>query len=293
MNRPGIALFVLIAAAACRRESLPSSVAEAPAFSPQPSERIGALGYTGGTTRLAVEQKLATPSAGAPNPAKAPAVSPLKLIRTAVLDVEVKDFKAAAEEAARTAARLGGYVSGRESTEEAAERTRGSIVLRIPSSGFEGAVGALRKLGHVRAESARTEDVTKAYADLETRLAVKREAAARLREILIRQTGKVSEVLAVEREIARVVEEIEQAEGERRYFDNQVSLCTITLSLFEPSSLVTPGALEPIITALRRAAGLMSESVAELIELVARALPWVIALVVVFRLVRWRRRSRG
>jgi hypothetical protein len=292
MNRVGIALCLLIAAA-CRRESPLPSDAEAPVFPAQPAERIAALGYSGGATRLAPEQKVAASPAGAPNPAKAPSSSPLKLIRTGTLDVEVKDFKAAAEEATRIAARLGGYVSDRESTEEASGRTRGRIVLRIPASGFEGAVGALRGLGRVRAESARTEDVTKAYADLETRLAVKREAAARLREILIRQTGKVSEVLSVEREIARVVEEIEQAEGERRYFDNQVSLSTITLALFEPSSMVAPGALEPIVSALRRAAGLMSESVAELIELAASALPWVIALVLVFKWVRWRRRPRG
>ena len=150
----------------------------------------------------------------------------------------------------------------------------------------------LRKLGRVRGEGIQTQDVTRAYADLETRLKVKRETVGRLREILIRQTGKVTEVLAVEREIARVVEEIEQAEGERRYFDNQVSLSTLTLSLFEPASIVTPGALDPIVSALRQSVGLMSESIGNLIELFASGLPWLVALYLAWRLIRWRQRAR-
>ena len=42
------------------------------------------------------------------------------------------------------------------------------------------------------------------------------------------QDSGTLERLEVEREIARVVEEIEQAEGERRYFDNLISLSTIS-----------------------------------------------------------------
>ena len=102
----------------------------------------------------------------------------------------------------------------------------------------------------------------------------------------------MSEVLSVEREIARVVEEIEQAEGERRYYDNLVSLSTITLSLYEPNSMVTPGALDPIIDALRGSLRTMSESLAGLIQLGSGLLPWLLALYLAFRFVRWRIRPR-
>ena len=119
-------------------------------------------------------------------------------------------------------------MSDRQSSEDGAGHDRGQITLRIPSDRFDGAVSALKKLGRVKSEAMQTQDVTRAYADLETRLKVKRETATRLREILTRQAGKVAEVLEVEREIARVVEEIEQAEGERRYFDNLISLSTIS-----------------------------------------------------------------
>lgn len=213
--------------------------------------------------------------------------SPQKLIWTGTLQVEVTDFKKAAEEAAGVAASLGGYVSDRQSSEDGAGHQRGTITIRVPSDRFSGAISALGKLGKVRNEGIKTQDVTKEYADLETRLKVKRETATRLREILVRQTGKVSEVLEVEREIARVVEEIEGAEGERRYYDNLVALSTITLSLYEPDALVSPSALDPLFDAVRQSARTASESLAAMILLVSALLPWLIALYFVYRFVRW------
>jgi hypothetical protein len=205
----------------------------------------------------------------------------------------VPDFRAAADQAGRTAVALGGYVSDRQSSQDGRGRERGRITLRVPSGKFDGALGVLKSLGLVKSEGVQTQDVTKAYADLETRLAVKRETAGRLRQILARQTGKVSEVLEVEREIARVVEEIEQAEGERRYFDNQVSLSTITLSLHEPDAMVERGLLDPVLEALRQSIRIMGASLGSLIELFAGLLPWLVALYLAFRLVLWRLRRRG
>jgi hypothetical protein len=219
--------------------------------------------------------------------------SALKLIWAAALQVEVPDFRAALDEAGRAAVALGGYVSDRQTNEDGAGRERGQLTLRVPSEKFDGAMSALKKLGRVKSEGVETQDVTRAYSDLETRLKVKRETAARLREILTRQTGKVQDVLEVEREIARVVEEIERAEGERRYFDNQVSLSTITLTLFEPDAMVTPGAFDPVRAALRQALRIMGESLGSLIELVAGVLPWLTAAYLAFRAVLWRLRRRA
>lgn len=299
MIRSRIALFLVVAfAASCRKES--ALVPPPAGLEAEQAARLSALGYTSGSSAqnsprgfAAAPAVAAATPAPAPEPRSGPAVTDaLKLIRTGSLEIEVADFAAAVDEAARTVTSLGGYVSDRQSNDEGAGRRRGQITLRIPAARFDGAIGALRKLGRVRGEGVQTQDVTRAYADLETRLLVKRETVARLREILIRQTGKVSEVLAVEREIARVVEEIERAEGERRYFDNQVSLSTLTLSLFEPAAIVAPGALDPIVSALRQSVGLMSESIGELIELFAAGLPWLVAFYLGWRFIRWRRRAR-
>jgi hypothetical protein len=293
MKRPSPVFALLIAlAAACRREPAP---ARAPSdIEVKAPESLSALGFAADRQNHA--RALVPMPAASPAPTSAPGprlASSLKLIRTATLQVEVPDFRAAVEEASRAAAGFGGYVSDRQSSENGSGHDRGQITLRIPSDRFDGALSALKKLGRVKNEGVQAQDVTKAYADLETRLTVKRETAARLREILTRQTGKVSEVLEVEREIARVVEEIEQAEGERRYFDNQVSLSTVTLSLYEPDAMVTPGALDPVVLALRQSLRMSSESLAALINLTAGLLPWLCALYLAFRLARWRRSRRS
>jgi Domain of unknown function (DUF4349) len=294
MKRSSIpfALVALLAAACGRQASrAPETPGEA---EPKAVEALSALGYVAQRQDRAAAgpMPVAAPAAMAPSPVPRLPAS-LKLIRTAALVVEVPDFRAAVEQATRAVASLGGYVSDRQSSEDGAGRERGQVTLRVPSGKFDGALSALKTLGRVTSEGVQTQDVTRAYADLETRLAVKREAAARLREILRRQTGKVSEVLEVEREIARVVEDIEQAEGERRYLEHQVSLSAITLSLHEPDALVHPGFLDPVLAALRQSLRILGESLGSMIELLAGLLPWLAAVYLSFRLVRWRLRRRG
>jgi len=47
------------------------------------------------------------------------------------------------------------------------------------------------------------------------------------------KTGKVSDMLQVERELGRVREEIEKMQGELKYWDSQVQFATVTISLTE------------------------------------------------------------
>jgi hypothetical protein len=55
----------------------------------------------------------------------------------------------------------------------------------------------------------------------------------RLLDMLKTKTGKVSDLLQVEKELARVREEIEQMQGELKYWDAQVQFATVTLALAE------------------------------------------------------------
>jgi hypothetical protein len=234
------------------------------------------------------------PGGSSAAPSLAAALAARKLIRTAQLTVEVQEYERAAQEVARLAESFGGYLAEAQSTRGQHDRRTGTITIRVPAERFGAALASLKGMGTVKAENVSTQDVSKAYADLETRLRVKRDTSERLRELLRTRTADLPAVLQAERELARVTEEIEQMEGERRFFDAQVALSTITLTLHEPQALVEPGVFAPIGEALRDSAEVVARSVAALIYVVVFLAPWLVLAYGVWRVVkavRARRRS--
>lgn len=201
-----------------------------------------------------------------------------KLVRRGNLELEVEDVERLVGTIDSLALSWGGFVADAQVHQNADGHHRASVTLRVPEAEFSAALAVLKGLGTVRGHAVTSEDVTKAYFDLETRLAVMREMEARLRELLASNTGKLSEVLQVERELSRVIGQIESMEGEKRYYDRQVSLSTITLTLYEPQALVRASALDPLRRAFMNAVGMFVTSLATLIQLIVVALPWLLVV---------------
>jgi hypothetical protein len=218
-------------------------------------------------------------------------VASRKLIRTAQVALEVSSYEEAANEIARLAESQGGYLADAQAARGARDHRRGTLVVRVPAERFAAAYAALKALGKVETETVSTQDVTKAYADLETRLRVKRDAEGRLREILRTRTARLSDVLEAERELTRLTEEIEQIEGERRYYDQQVALSTISAALHEPEAAIRPGALAPLVEALRNSLHALAASAEALLYVTVVALPWAAALALVWAAARAIRRK--
>ena len=129
---------------------------------------------------------------------------------------------------------LGGFVAGARSTSAAGEKASGTLSLRVPADRFGEALRRVSALGRVRARAIQTQDVSREYFDLETRVRVKRDAEARMREVLRNRPAKLADIVAAEQELTRIVEEIETMEGQRRFYDRQVALATVSVTLFEP-----------------------------------------------------------
>ena len=212
-----------------------------------------------------------------------------RVVRTGALAVEVGRYADAAEKAVAVAEAHGGYLSGAKVVREAGDRQRGTLTLRVAAASFDAVFRRLKELGRVASAEIETHDATRAYADLETRLAVKRDAQARLLEILRARTGKLSDLVEAERELSRLVEEAEQLEGERRYLAKQVELATIVLELAEPAAFLRDGAAAPLFEAAQEALPLLSRSASMMLYAAAAGLPWAALAFLVWRL---RKRSR-
>ena len=169
---------------------------------------------------------------------------------------------------------------------------RGALTIRVRAANFEEAVKALKILGKLKSEHVATQDITKAYADLETRLRVKRDAAERIREILRHRTSGLAEVLEAERQLSSLIEQIEVMEGERRYYDQQVALSTIAAEIHEPEAVTRPSAFAPLKDAFRNSLHSLSDSLGTFVTVVLYLFPWALSLALLVFLARRIRRRR-
>ncbi len=209
-----------------------------------------------------------------------------KLIRTAEMTVEVDSVTRAMKEVEAAAARHDGLVADTEVERDQEGSRRADIRVRVPSAKFEAAVADFRKMGEVKREKITTEDVTKAYVDLETRLSVKRKTEERLHAILSSRTGKLAEVLEAERELSRVTGEIEQLLGEQRYYDRRVAISTIEIAVYETGSALRPSVFAPVGEALAASLSVFSFSLGALIYVAVFLAPWLLVGVPVWWVVR-------
>ncbi len=112
--------------------------------------------------------------------------------------------------------------------------------VRVPVDRFDSFVSAVSKLGEVRTNHVGSQDVTEEFADLEARIRNKQEEEKRLLKHLADSTGKLEDILAVEREITRVRGEIEQMQGRLRFLANRADLSTITITATEWKDYTPP-----------------------------------------------------
>jgi hypothetical protein len=129
-----------------------------------------------------------------------------------------------AQTALKTAAQaLGGFVSVQNDQQ---------ITLRVPADKFEAALSAVENNGKVRARNVQALDVGEQYRDLNIRLATAEAVRARL-ELMLSRAEKVDDALRVEKELERVVSEIEQLKGQLRSLTDRIAFSTLIVE-FRP-----------------------------------------------------------
>lgn len=208
------------------------------------------------------------------------------LVRSGSVSLEVGRYREAAAKAEAIAMAEGGYLADAQISREPGDRDHGTLTFRVPADRFDAVLRSLEGLGRLDGASLTTQDIGREYMDLETRLGAKRDTEARLRDLLRARTARLSDVLAAEKELSRVIEEREAMEGERRYYDRQRTMSTITVDLHEPPALIRDNALAPLREALGRALPLVSASLAALVYAASAALPWALLAFGLWRLYR-------
>jgi hypothetical protein len=185
--------------------------------SPGVAERAGSGGVAGGPVAAPAG---ALPEIGA------------RVVKTAGLTLQVKDgtFDDRFQQATLVAGRHGGYVASSDTAQ--GKLRSGTVVIRVPASEFESALGELKALGTVRQERLSGQDVTSQFVDLEARVR-NWEAQESVLLGLMAQATNVSDSIRVQNQLQDVQLQIEELKGQLRVLSDQADLSTITLSMSE------------------------------------------------------------
>lgn len=169
------------------------------------------------------------------------------------LTLEVKELDPAKRQVTSIAEQLGGYVSQASSYDTPNQPRRGTLTLRVPATQLSTVLAQIRSLGRVTQEQLTSEEVTEQVVDLEARLRNARSTEQRLIAVLNTRTGRVTDILEVEREIARTRDNIERMEAQRQNLLRRVELATVTVTLAEELKAQLKRAPFAVVARLRNA----------------------------------------
>jgi hypothetical protein len=192
------------------------------------------------TVALAFEQSPAIPGQEKPKqPTKQPSQSPeskpdwnKKIIKTATLNVEVKEYAKFNQVVHLSAEKFGGYIADEQQT-ETEYKIENTITIKVPVDQFQSAVDFLTSGdGKINEKKISSEDVTTQVVDTKSRLEAKKQVRLRYLDLL-KQAKNMEEILQVQTEVNEIQEEIESAAGRINYLSNASAMSTIHLTYYQ------------------------------------------------------------
>ena len=172
------------------------------------------------------------------------------IIRTATLSIVAKDFGGVRASVEALVTQAGGFIDQMTVTGDTSTARTLRGTLRVPGDRLPDTLARLRQLGQVVEDTQGSQDVTDQIVDLDARVASARATEQRLTELLRTRTGRLSDVLEVERELTRVRLDIERLDAEKTNVGRRVSYATIGVTISEERKAGLDGPLS-LATRLR------------------------------------------
>lgn len=292
-----VVLLAALALLACGQDvSVPMSRDDGMAYAnleEAPSPPMS-LSKVAGDASFAAEDVASAPAQTIPNVSGSSTDSvlvPSMIIRDGSVSVRVDSLEPAIAAVQAMTTSLGGYVGNTQFFAGVRQTRSATLELKIPAARFDAALAGLEPLGQVESVNTTAQDVGEEFTDVSARVTNSQRLEDRLVSLLATRTGKLEDVLAVERELARVREEIERYTGRLRYLRNRIAISTLTVTVHEPAPIISgPGVDNVITTAFKDAWRNFVSFVAGFIALLGVIIPAVVLLALV--VLGWRRLRR-
>lgn len=156
-----------------------------------------------------------------------------KIIKTATMRLEIKDFKKYNSHVHEIAKRYGAYIADEE--QNLTDYTLENVMsIKVPVAQFDNLVNVLpADDAKVQERKISSDDVGSEMADTKSRLEAKKQVRQKYLEFL-KQSKNMTEVLQVQNEINQIQEDIEAATGRMNFLSKQSAYSTINLSFYQP-----------------------------------------------------------
>lgn len=144
-----------------------------------------------------------------------------QIIYNATLGLRVDRVSVVQERAKAVAEEYGGYIG---------DSSPGTIQIRVPAERFELALDALAALGNVTQRMVKAQEASERVVDLESRLKSLHALRDRL-IVMVDKSENIKHALEVQRELAKVIDQIELINGRLRLTKQQIAYATIDLAI--------------------------------------------------------------
>jgi len=154
------------------------------------------------------------------------------VIRSGALWAVVEDVRAAAGTIATYADSVGGFIVTTEVREYAPESgVSATVEIRVPQERFAEAIAFVKaNVLRVTSEQVSGQDITEEFVDNEARLKNLQATETQLLSIM-QKAFKIEDVLAVQRELTTIREQIERLEARQKYLKDSVAMSKISIYL--------------------------------------------------------------
>jgi hypothetical protein len=159
-----------------------------------------------------------------------------KLIKEGYVEFETRNIEDTRERILTAVKQCKGYISSDQEFTSPG-RISNTIIIRIPAPAFDSTLDYIGKdVRKFDRKEVFIKDVTEEFLDVEARLNTKRELEQRYIELL-KQAGKISEIMEIERELAQLRGDVESIEGRYKYLTNQVAFSTLNITFYKTSPI--------------------------------------------------------
>jgi len=148
--------------------------------------------------------------------------------------------------------------------------------------------------GRVKTSTTQSEDLTRQIVDTEARMRALTALRDRLQELLRSRPGRLSDLLEVERELARVQGEVDATQSNLAVMRTRVSMSELTLNYESSARPVGSDTFQPLADAFANFLRIVVMGFAAIITIIAGLLPFAIVLgFIAWLALKWRRRNGG